>query len=57
MAAGPPPLLLDLYEQLYVLGRSQAEAATALGYSEPYISKLHARLKQEGRRDLAGLVS
>lgn len=50
---GLPRRLQAIYRALYREGRTQREAASILGVSQPRVAQLHRALLERGRRELA----
>jgi RNA polymerase sigma factor (sigma-70 family) len=56
-AANLPPRLAEIYQYLYVDGRSQRDAAKLMRVSQPRIAQLHSQLLARGHRDLESLAA
>lgn len=55
--ASLPTRLAEIYQHLYVEGRSQRDAARLMRVSQPRIAQLHSQLLARGRRDLEELTA
>ena len=52
-----PARLAEVYQHLYVDGRSQRDAARLMRLSQPRIAQLHSQLLARGHRDLKSLAA